>query len=125
MRVNEKGMIYPITYSLLIVVSFFLLIVTEQYVTEKKILAENKQLLKQEYYMLCSVREMEKILQNGAASSSGELHFHDGVVQYEQVAITSALTQVTFKLYLEANMEILGFGYYDQDLKKMIKWVEK
>lgn len=35
------------------------------------------------------------------------------------------LVQVTFYVEIDSREEMIGLGYFDRDLKRMIKWMEK
>jgi ComG operon protein 7 len=123
---NEYGFTFPLSYSLFLVLSVFLLIHAEQYLSEKKLLWETETILKQEYYMMSSVKKMEKMLQeNPDLITQGIFQYTNGKVNYKTNHLTNSVIQTTFRLKLDSGEEFLGFGFYDKDLRKMIKWVEK
>lgn len=110
---------------MLLLTSTFLIIYTDQYVNEKKILKETETILKTEYYFLYSVRKVESCLQNGELMlSSGEVSLQDGKMSYTIEDLGSTL-KITFNLKLNSGETLIGFAYYNKNVKKMIKWVEK
>ncbi|AIE60713.1 competence type IV pilus minor pilin ComGG [Bacillus methanolicus] len=124
---NERGFTFPLSYSLFLVLSVFLLIHAEQFLSEKKLLRETESILKQEYYMMSSVKKMEKMLQekNEFNTINGVFQYTHGEVDYQVNHVTNSIIQATFRLKLDSGEEYLGFVFYDKDLRKMIKWVEK
>jgi ComG operon protein 7 len=123
---NEHGFTFPLSYSLFIVLSVFLLIHAEQYLTEKKLLRETESIFKKEYYMMSSVKKIEAMLQeNPDLHTQGIFQYTNGKVDYEIYQITNSIIQTTFQLKLDTGEELVGYSFYDKDLMKMIKWVEK
>ncbi|EIJ78845.1 hypothetical protein PB1_14844 [Bacillus methanolicus PB1] len=123
---NEHGFTFPLSYSLFLVLSVFLLIHAEQYLSEKKLLQETESILKQEYYMMSSVKKMEAMLQeNPYLQSGGIFQYTNGKVYYKVNHVTNSIIQAAFELKLDSGEEFHGFCFYDKDLMKMIKWVEK
>lgn len=125
MSVNQKGFTYPITLCMLLLFSSLILIYTQQYLNEKKMAHESKTILNEEFYFLSSVRKIENQLRNGEPiNNSGILSFKEGKVDYIKEDLGVSL-KITFTITLNTGEKAIGFGYYDKNLKKLIKWVEK
>lgn len=123
---NEKGFSYPLTFCVLLLAFVVLSIHFELYISEKRIIKESVTMLKQEYYFLSAMQWTEELfLQEDHGEVSGVYSFSDGEVSYHSVKVADSLYRVTFNLALKNLPEITGFGYYDKELKKMIKWNEK
>ncbi|PLR99922.1 competence type IV pilus minor pilin ComGG [Bacillus sp. T33-2] len=124
---NEKGFTYPVSICLLMFFSFTLVINLQQYVTEKRFNKETETILKQEYYMMGAVRQVERLLKDGTlqGSSGGTIQYRTGEVIYEIKPLTASTDQITFRLKLDTNEESIGFANYDKEMKKMTKWVER
>jgi ComG operon protein 7 len=80
----------------------------------------------QEYYLLSSFKKTEKMLsENADPEESGVYLFKNGSVSYEISAAATSLIQITFRTKIDSDKEISGYAYYDTDLQKVIKWIEK
>lgn len=125
MNLNQRGFTYPLTLSILIVFLFYFSTHVEQLLEERKMFHETKIILQQEYYTLVSVKKMEKILQSQTLLGKGTLTFRYGKMDYLAALPSGNTQQITFTLYLQSGQSSLGFGFYDSNSKKLIKWVEK
>ncbi|MFO1443487.1 hypothetical protein KDN24_09735 [Bacillus sp. Bva_UNVM-123] len=124
---NEKGFTYPLTFCVILLFSVLLTVYIEQFLAEKRLYREAETVFKQEYYFLCSVihveNEMQQLDEN--ALPTGNLIFTDGEVEYGVEKLTDNQFKVSFNLRMEDLPIVLGFGYYDKEVGKMIKWIEK
>ncbi|MEW8986998.1 MAG: competence type IV pilus minor pilin ComGG [Bacillus sp. (in: firmicutes)] len=110
---------------MLLLTSTFLLIYTEQYLAEKRMLKEAETVLKTEYYFLYCARKLEVKLQTEEPiMSGGEFLLQDGFVNYVKED-TGATLKMTFNLTLSTGEKAIGIAYYNKNTKKMVKWVEK
>jgi hypothetical protein len=126
MVTNEKGFTLPLTLSILIAFILFLSLQVEQLLTDRKMFQETKSIFQQEYYMLSSIKKIEKKLSSGELlPSKGKMAYLDGNMDY-QIDLPSGNTQkITLTLVLNSGGSAWGYGYYDKNAKKIIKWVEK
>lgn len=122
---NENGFAYPLTLSIFIVFSLYIVIQTEQFLSEKRFQKETETILKQEYYMLCTFQKLEQGLQGGTIEPEGVFKYEEGESRYQMEPLTKEITQVTVKQYLYSGEEAIAFCFYDMKRQKMIKWVEK
>lgn len=124
---DEKGFTYPLTFCILLLVSVLLSIQLEQYLSEKRFMRESELILKQEYYFLSSIKQAENQLRQMLDDElpAGASHFSDGEVVYRTEKLTDSLFKVTFELKMASLPILLGFGYYDKEEGRMIKWIEK
>lgn len=123
---NESGFIYPLTYCILILASTFLVVQLEQYLAEKRLLLETTRILKQDYYLMKSVKEVEVILSTDSEyASESDFTFSSGVVHYQISSLSDSMLKIDFTLTDKENIKIVGYSLYDKNLKKMIKWIEK
>lgn len=125
---NEKGFTFPLTFIIILLVSVLLTIQLEQYLSEKRLMRESELIMKQEYYFLSSVMAAENhFMQMGDDDElpSGVRFFSDGEVEYNTEKLTDSLFKVTFDLKMESLPMLSGYGYYDKEEGKMIKWIEK
>ncbi|WP_338451650.1 competence type IV pilus minor pilin ComGG [Niallia oryzisoli] len=124
---NQSGFTYPLTLCMLILFSTMLMIYMEQLGVEKRMLTETETVLKQDYYLVSTLNTLEESLAaQGKTGSTGIIEFYDGEVQYVITELTDSLWEI--KVHLQTgidNREFFGAAYYDADLKKIIKWVEK
>lgn len=126
MKNNENGFTYPLTISVLIVFLIFFSISVKQLQSEKIMAQETKKILNQEYYMMSSAKKIEKSIQNGdSIQTNGVFIYKNGEMNYLSNTPLGGIQKVTFTLQLESGEIASGIGYYDINIKKMIKWVEK
>ncbi|WP_191090620.1 competence type IV pilus minor pilin ComGG [Niallia endozanthoxylica] len=127
LRHNQKGFTYPLTLCMLILFSTILAIYLEQYLTEKRMLTETENILKQEYYIVSTLKTMEESLAvEGRTNHTGSIEFYDGQAEYVIEEITGSLWEI--KLQIKTGIDsrqFSGTAFYDTDYKKIIKWVEK
>lgn len=125
---NEKGFTFPLTLCIILLVSVLLTIQLEQYLSEKRLMRESELILKQEYYFLSSMKDaathLEQMVDADELPTKVNL-FSDGEVEYRTEKLTESLFKVTFDLKMESLPVLTGFGYYDKEEGKMIKWIEK
>jgi ComG operon protein 7 len=123
---NQNGFAYPLTLTVILAALFLLTIQLDQFISEKRIVNQAETVLMQEYYLLCSFKKTEKkLMENITPEESGVYLFKEGKVSYEISPVAASLIQITFKTKIGSDKEISGYAYYDTDLQKMIKWIEK
>ena len=124
---NEKGFTYPLTLCLLIIFSMVLAIHIDQYVIEKGMLLETETILKQDYYLLSSVRKIESTLaeMNGETVEAGSFEFYDGYANFHISKVTDTIWQINIQLKTGKEMVITGIAYYDSERQKVIQWIER
>jgi hypothetical protein len=105
--------------------SFFLLILTEQYITEKKFVKETETIRLQEYYMLCSVKQAEALLREEHLPEAGGMSYLRGEVAFQKQGLSANMDQVTFTLTMDSGEKAVGIGQYDKEKGAMVKWLEK
>ena len=123
---NENGFTYPITLSILIIFLLFFSIRVEQLLSERKMALETKKILEQEYYLLTSTKKIEKILQDGdSIQPKGTFNYTNGELVFQANIPAGEIQEISFTLQLHSGEISKGIGYYDLNLKKMVKWIEK
>lgn len=124
---NQSGFTYPLTLCMLILFSTVLMIYMEQLSVEKRMLPETETVLKQDYYVISTLTTLEEFFSaQGKTGSTGTIEFYDGEVQYVITEMTDSLWEIKISLKIgKDNREFFGLAYYDANLKKIIKWVEK
>lgn len=109
----------------LLLMSFFLLILTENYLAGKRFAKETETIRLQEYYMLCSVKQAEAMLRVGKLPEAGILNYRLGDVAFQKQAVSGSVEEVTFNLKLDSGEKALGIGQYDKESGAMLRWREK
>lgn len=124
---NQKGFTYPLTLCMLILFSTILALYLEQYITEKRMLTETENILKQEYYIVSSLKTMEESLAvEGRVNPTGFIEFYDGQAEYVIEEITESLWEIKLQIKIGIDSrQFSGTAFYDTNYKKIIKWVEK
>ena len=109
----------------LVLMSLFLLTVTEQYVAEKRFAKETEVIRLQEYYMLCSVKQAESMMITEGLPETGTIDFKKGTVTFKKISISANLEEIIFTLKLNSGESAVGIGRYDKKLARMVKWIER
>ncbi|WP_142999659.1 competence type IV pilus minor pilin ComGG [Mesobacillus subterraneus] len=109
----------------LLLMSVFLLILTEQYIGEKRFARETNTIRVQEYYLLCGVKQAESLLREDTLPLAGTFTYTDGTISYQKKSISATLDEVTFTLNLDSGEKTIGMARYDKEKRAMVKWVEK
>jgi hypothetical protein len=122
---NEKGFTFPLSLCMLLLISTFVVIYTQQYLNEKKFAHETETILKQEYYFLVAVRKLETQLQNDEPIlNKGQYIMQKGRMDFTKEDLGTTL-KFNFSLTLSTGEKAIGIAYYNKIQRKMIKWVEK
>lgn len=122
---NEKGFTYPLTFSIILLFALLITMHIEYYLLEFRFFKESETSLKQEYYFLSSMKQVENILSEEDVVYTGVFIFKDGEVRYQTSKLTETLFMTTFTLRVDSISDILGYGYFDREEGKMIKWMER
>lgn len=120
----QRGFTYPFTLMLLILFSLAMLYFSEHYLSEKRINTMVEKLLIEDYYMLHAVKQAERTFQSEPATVSGHMTYKNGAVTYTAEEYDDQTMVVVFDGQLFMGEKWKGKGYYDKEMKKMIKWVE-
>jgi hypothetical protein len=123
---NQKGFTYPLTLCILILLSTTLIIQIEQLLTEKRMLNETENILKQDYYFLSTIELLQSQLAiNDPITTKGSFDYNDGQVRYTIVELSERELEIKLTLMMNrGNGVIEGSALYDKDLGKIIKWSE-
>lgn len=122
---NEKGFMFPVTICILLLFTIFLSVQFNQYVIEKRFLVEIQYFERNQYYFLQSLQKVEKKLQDGNVGTSGSFVYEKGMVTYSIASAGANLLQITLRTKFDKEEEAMGMGYYNTELKKLTKWVER
>ena len=123
---NQKGFIYPVTLGFMILFSTLLVMGIEQFLTEKRMLNETEIILKQDYYLLSTVDQLQSYLSaNENLDMSGTFQFKEGEASYLMIEKTDTILEIIIYLQITDHDAIFeGTAIYDRNLRKMIKWTE-
>ncbi|MCM2531677.1 ComGG family competence protein [Neobacillus pocheonensis] len=124
MRNTEKGFTYPLTLCVLILFLLFFSFHVEQLLTERKMAHETATILLEDYYFLSTVKKIEKMYQSTGIQTKGTFKYSNGIMDYQAETLIGTSQKVNFTLRLNTGETIIGSGYFDTKLKRMIKWVE-
>jgi hypothetical protein len=109
----------------LLLISVYLLILTENYLAGKRFAKETETIRLQEYYMLCSVKQAETMQLDGVLPASGIMNYQLGDVAFHKQTISEGVEEVTFNLKLNSGEKAIGIGQYDKVTGAMVRWREK
>jgi hypothetical protein len=122
---GEQGFTYPLSLSVLVFFSLFLLILVEQNVIERRFYKETETILLSEYYFQAAVVEAEQLLNREELAQTGKFEYRDGEVRFDRRILSQGMEEVTFTLKLKTGEQWFGNAQYDHGKKKFVKWVEK
>jgi hypothetical protein len=125
MRKNEKGFTYPLTLCVLIVFLLFFSSRVELLLAERRIAQQTETILQEEYYFYSSAKKLEKCLQSGGTiQSKGTFKYGNGNMDYQAGTTSGGVQTINFTLRFNSGITVVGRGYFDTKLKKMVKWFE-
>ncbi|MDR6998726.1 competence type IV pilus minor pilin ComGG [Neobacillus niacini] len=126
MKKNQAGFTYPLTLCVVLVFFLFLSIRVEQLLTERKVVNQTAILLQEEYYFLSSIKKVEnRLTSTGTIQSKGSFKYGNGTMDYQADAPVNSVQRVNFTLRLSSGITVIGIGYFDTKLKRIVKWAEK
>ncbi|MDQ0197313.1 competence type IV pilus minor pilin ComGG [Neobacillus ginsengisoli] len=124
MRKNEKGFTYPLTLCVLILFLLFFSSHVERLLTEKEMAHETALILQQDYYFLTTVKKIEKLYQSTGIQLKGSFKYINGKMDYQAETPIGTSQKISFTLRLNSGETVIGRGYFDIKLKRMVKWLE-
>ncbi|WP_413361256.1 competence type IV pilus minor pilin ComGG [Robertmurraya sp. 2P01SA] len=123
---NDRGFTFPITLCVLLLFSGFLALNFHQYSIEKSLQFELAEFERNQFMFMQSFKKVENQLSNTEeVEKTGIFYFENGTVTYQINELDSTQLQILFRLVTSTGAELEGFGYYDQNLEKMVKWLER
>ncbi|MFD2446040.1 competence type IV pilus minor pilin ComGG [Bacillus sp. CGMCC 1.16607] len=126
MNRNEKGLTYPVVLFIIVILSLFFTLQIQFYLSEQKLFQQSKNILKQEYYMYISFYKLEKSLtDNEFLNSTGQYHYYNGTANYRIESLSSTMMKASITIRMNTSEEMFGYGLYDKNKMKMVKWIEK
>lgn len=125
MRKNENGFTYPLTLMVLLLFLTIFSVRVEQLVIERKVAHEKSIILLQEYYFHTSIKKVENLYQTSAPlPSMASIVYLKGTMDYQTEKPVGTLQKINFTLRLNSGEIMTGRGYYDTNLKRLVKWIE-
>lgn len=122
---NERGFMFPVTLCILLIFITFLSVHFNQYISEKRYLIELEDFERNQYYFLQSLKKVEHQLREGVPAPNGTFIYQEGTVTFSTSEMGTNQLQITFRLHTEAQTDLTAMSYYDLDLQKMTKWIER
>ncbi|MDQ6599633.1 hypothetical protein E2K98_15410 [Bacillus salipaludis] len=125
MKKIQAGFTYPLTLCVLLIFFLFLSIRVEQLLAERKVANQTAILLQEEYYFLSSIKKVENMLTStGTIQTKGSFKYINGTMDYQAEVPVSSVQKVNFTLRFSSGITVVGIGYFDIKLKRMIKWTD-
>lgn len=123
---NQNGFTYPITLCLIILLSTVLVMRVEHFLAEKRMFQETEMILKQDYYLLSAMEQLNSYLSvDDKVENNGTFEFKNGVVEYQMIEQTEELLDINITIKLEGNDAVFkGVAIYNRNLNKIINWFE-
>ncbi len=123
---NQNGFTYPITLCMMILLSTILIMRIDHFLIEKRMLKETENILKQDYYLLSTMDQLQSYLStNEDVPVDGNFDYKDGQATYQIVNITGDTMEMMITLKVGGQESVfIGNAFYDLNLNKFIKWYE-
>ncbi|WP_409270641.1 competence type IV pilus minor pilin ComGG [Neobacillus sp. SCS-31] len=123
---GNGGFTYPLTLAVLLAISVTLTAASELLLIETRMAKEIETIQIQEYYMISSLKKIEKSFQEGSGTATGgSFAYRRGLVAYTVSTASPGTLKITISVKVDGAIPVEGYGYYDIPLKKMVKWMEK
>ncbi|WP_019154485.1 competence type IV pilus minor pilin ComGG [Robertmurraya massiliosenegalensis] len=123
---NDRGFTFPVTLCVLLLFTGFLAVHFHQYSIEKSFQFELAEFERNQFMFMQSLKKVENQLSNAEeVERTGIFYFENGTVTYQINELDNAQLQILFRLVTSSGAELEGFGYYDQHIEKMVKWLER
>ena len=116
---NENGFTYPITLCMMILLSTILIMRIDHFLIEKRMLKETENILKQDYYLLSTMDQLQSYLStNEDVPVDGNFDYKDGQATYQIVNITGDTMEMMITLKVGGQESVfIGNAFYDLNLK--------
>lgn len=119
---NEKGFMYPISLCIFLLVSLFLTIEFNQYVTEKGIVASVNQQERRQYLFLLTSKKISEEMAGGLIPGDGMATYTDTKVTYTVKQISNQHIEVTY-LMIQGTLSVKAIAQYEMGSGKIVKWL--
>ncbi|MFC0474470.1 hypothetical protein ACFFHF_04050 [Robertmurraya beringensis] len=119
---NEKGFMYPISLCIFLLVSLFLTIEFNQYISEKGIVASVNQQERRQYLFLLTSKKISEEMEGAVIPVDGIATYSDTTVTYTVKQITSQYVEVTFFM-TQGTLSIKAIAQYEVGSGKLVKWL--
>ena len=98
----------------------------DHFLIEKRMLKETENILKQDYYLLSTMDQLQSYLStNEDVPVDGNFDYKDGQATYQIVNITGDTMEMMITLKVGGQESVfIGNAFYDLNLNKFIKWYE-
>ncbi|WP_338470234.1 competence type IV pilus minor pilin ComGG [Niallia sp. XMNu-256] len=98
----------------------------EHFLAEKRMFQETEMILKQDYYLLSAMEQLNSYLSvDDKVENNGTFEFKNGVVEYQMIEQTEELLDINITIKLEGNDAVFkGVAIYNRNLNKIINWFE-
>ncbi|WP_428909098.1 competence type IV pilus minor pilin ComGG [Niallia sp. Krafla_26] len=123
---NQKGFTYPVTLGIMILLSTLLVTQIEQFLIERKMLNATESILKQDYYLLSAVEQIQtQLMKDENAAKNGTFHFKEGEVRYQILERSEGVWEIAINIIIHDKDTLFkGTAVYDRNLRKIVKWTE-
>lgn len=121
---NERGFMFPIAISLLLIFLTSTFIFIHQYYIEKEFIQQKANYEQDQFYLLQSLKRVEKFLHEGNYVSKGTFFYDYGNVTYSIDDRDENLLSIQFELLRENGVKINGVGFFDMEQMRTVKWIE-
>jgi hypothetical protein len=125
MKINEQGFTYPLTLCMLIIFMIFFSAHVDLLLSERRLSQQSEIIQQEEYYFFSSVKKLEnKLKLTGTIPSKETIKYINGDMVYQTESQAGTIQIIKFTLSLNSGITVIGRGYFDLKLKKMVKWID-
>lgn len=119
---NEKGFMYPISLCIFLLVSLFLTIEFNQFVSEKGIVASVNQQERRQYLFLLTSKRISEEITRGLIPVDGMATYTDTRVTYTVKRISNLHVEVTY-IMIQGTLSVKAIAQYEVGSGKLVKWM--
>lgn len=119
---NEKGFMYPISLCIFLLVSLFLTIEFNQYVSEKGIVSSVNQQEKRQYLFLLTSKGISDEMAGGVIPIDGMATYTNAKVTYTVKQISNQYVEVTYFM-TQGTLSVKAIAQYEVGSGKLVRWM--
>ncbi|MGS2776066.1 hypothetical protein ACVBAX_01700 [Robertmurraya sp. GLU-23] len=119
---NEKGFMYPISLCIFLLVSLFLTIEFNQYVSEKGIVSSVNQQEKRQYLFLLTSKRISDEMAGGVIPIDGMATYTNAKVTYTVKQISNQYVEVTYFM-TQGTLSVKAIAQYEVGSGKLVRWM--
>lgn len=121
---NERGFVFPLTLSVLLLFSIFFMAQLNQLTLERKFFHEIETFEKNHLLLLKTLKIIEQRIGDGDLAG-GEVYFPEAAAAYTIEELDESLLEIEIMLTAEGERLAVAWATYDLQSMTTVKWLER